>query len=138
MVNKKESEMPLKVAMRWLGYVGNLQTLWTIAVAFIVTVRKVTHMPGSWSVLRSSLFAGAWFFGTWAVLGTIVWTVDKALPKIKTLLHPHSAEIRVESGKIGALTLLHFGASARWTAQARIVKTLDGSPIANPMLFRCY
>jgi len=121
-----------------IGHLGTLYTLCTLAAAFVVTAKKVAHMPSNWYAPQYWVSAGAWLFGTLAIAAILATVARKTISWLKRWMRPHSIELRIESGRVGALTLIHHGEVATWRAEGRIMRTLDGSPNEDPLLFQCY
>jgi hypothetical protein len=133
-----DEQIPLwKKIWNFVTAYSTLTTIWPIAVAIYVAAKKLAHMPSNWYPPQYWASGGAWFFGTWAVLGTLLYMGGKAVPAVKRWKNPHSLTITPGSGRSATLTLSHAGEPAEWSVDGRIIGMLDASPSPDSTWFHC-
>ena len=115
---------------------GYLQTLSQIAVSFGITTWGLSLMPEGFVQPLYWAATGAMFFGTWAVGVTVVFLVGKAIANLRRWKYPPVLVLTGEGGQMGSVMLRHSGEPTVYSADGRIVQTLNDYPNPAPQMFQ--
>lgn len=125
----------LKTLVHLIDHYGRLQIVWSIFLGLLAAIGVVVRMPAK---PLTYLIAGAAFFGTWAVIGTSVFIVGKAIPMVKRWKYPHCLTTELAVGEKAELVLRHSGEPANWYVDAAIKQMLDKKERnPDPSPFQC-
>lgn len=127
----------LEKAWEWLGHFGKLKNLFTLAIAFIATVRGLSLMPAGWNPPQQWASAGALFFGTWAVAAAVSRVCESCYRRVVRWKNPAVAVITLNPGRKASLTLKHKGEPTTYSADGKIIAMLNGWPVPQSALFEC-
>jgi hypothetical protein len=78
------------------------------------------------------------FFGTLAVLATLLQIATWSFTKIKVWRHPPSLQITPHGGTGASVEIMHSGLATAWEAHIRILKTIDDYPNLKSILQQSY
>jgi hypothetical protein len=139
MAEKKTSEekpSPMKRAWEAIGAFSRVRTIWQLVAATGIASEVVSRLPGGWHPPQYWALAAFAFFGTWAIVASVMFIIERSLPPIRRVLNPPKGRVIVDSGNKGSFTVRHSGAPCLYSANGRIVLTFDSSPNPAPQLFQ--